>query len=123
MPFIRKPDVDQWYRHLDKGESFRVVAIDDDARTVEIQDFDGDVEEIDLDDWYAMDIEAIDPPEDTTGPIDDIDRDDVGYTDTGNDEKEWSQLTREQLARRVAKREEVEAELNESEADINEEAP
>lgn len=115
MPFIHKPIVDQWYRHLDKGERFRVVAIDEDARTVEIQDFDGDVEEIDLENWYVMDIEPIEPPEDVTGPMDDVERDDLGYTDTGTEEDGRSGLTREQLARRLAKREEVEEELPESE--------
>ncbi len=117
MPFIHKPIVDQWYRHLDKGESFRVVAIDEDARTVEIQDFDGDVEEIDLENWYVMDIEPIEPPEDLTGPMDDIERDDLGYTDTGTADQEWSELTREELTRRVAKREDVEEEQGEKEGE------
>lgn len=113
MPFIRKPIVDQWYRHLDKGESFRVVAIDEDARTVELQDFDGDIEEIELDDWYGMDVEPIDPPEDCTGPLDDVERDDLGYTDTGTEAAEWSELTRDELARRLARREDVEEEAQE----------
>lgn len=89
---MRKPIIDQWYGHLDKGDNFRVVAIDEDARTVEIQDFDGDVEEIDIEDWYAMDIEPIAPPEDWTGPMDDIERDDLGYSDDGAEKSREDRL-------------------------------
>jgi hypothetical protein len=116
MPFIRKPVLDQWYRHLDKGGRFRVIAIDDTARTVEVQDFDGDVEEIDLDNWYVMDIEAIAPPEDLTGPMDDIERDDLGYTDTGTEDGGSSEWSPERLARR----EEVEEEETQGEAENGE---
>ncbi len=104
MPFIHKPIVDQWYRHLDKGGNFRVVAMDDAEHTIEIQYFDGDVEEIDLENWYPMDIEPIEPPEDWTGPMDDIERDDLGYNETGVVE-DVSGLTPEQIARRISKRE------------------
>lgn len=64
MPTDQEPIVNQWYRHLDKGRQFQVTAIDDEEDTVEIQYFDGDVEEIDLDSWYELDIEPIEPPED-----------------------------------------------------------
>jgi hypothetical protein len=111
MPFIHKPIINQWYRHLDKGDRFQVVAIDDDERTVEIQDFDGDIEEIDRENWYTMDIEPIGPPEDSTGPMgpmDDIERDDLGYNEPGLEEtaQEWGELSRDELTRRLTKREE-----------------
>ena len=38
------PTVEQWYRHLDKGEMFRVVATDSDEGWVEIQNFSGEIE-------------------------------------------------------------------------------
>ena len=103
--FIQKPVVDQWYRHLDKGESFRVVAIDEDARTVELQNFDGDVEEVDVENWYSMSVEPIEAPEDWTGPMDDVDADDLGYSDIGTEEEGRSQLTPDELARQATKRE------------------
>ncbi len=37
-----------WYRHLDKGQMFRVVAFDEHDALVELQHFDGDIEEVDL---------------------------------------------------------------------------
>jgi hypothetical protein len=78
-----EPMVNHWYRHLEQGYEFQVVAHDEQQETVEIQYFDGDVEEIDLEAWSAMELEPIEPPEDWTGSIDAIEPDDVRYTDTG----------------------------------------
>ena len=61
--------IGEWYRRP-AGESFEVVAIDPDDRTIEIQYFDGTVEEIDLDDWFEEPIEATEAPEDWTGSVD-----------------------------------------------------
>lgn len=79
------PIVDNWYYHLDKGQRFYVVAVDEDSGIVEIQYFDGDVEEISLDDWYDMDIELGDEPENWSGAMDIGEIDDLGteITDTG----------------------------------------
>jgi hypothetical protein len=74
------PVVDQWYMHHDKGEMFRIVANDAATGNVEIQYFDGDVEEIERDIWRELDIETAAAPEDWTGPYDDIDLDDLGTT-------------------------------------------
>ena len=60
------PVIGEWYRHPG-GESFEVVAIDPDDRTIEIQYFDGTVEELDVDQWRGEPIEAAEAPEDWTG--------------------------------------------------------
>lgn len=85
------PIVGQWYSHLDKGQEFEVVAVDEDARVVEIQYFDGTVEELDLDGWYELELDSIEPPEDWTGPVDDVERDDLGYTEDDMKAEDWSQ--------------------------------
>lgn len=85
-----EPIVNQWYRHLDKGYQFQVVAVDEEERTVEIQHFDGDLEEFDFDTWAEMELELIEPPEDWTGGMDDIETDDLGYSETEMREKDWS---------------------------------
>ncbi len=90
MPIQNPPVISQWYKHLDKGYTFQVVSIDEDEATVGIQHFDGDLEELDLDDWYELEIETIEPPEDWTGPIDDIERDDLGYTETDMSKEDWA---------------------------------
>lgn len=89
------PKTGTWYRHVDKGQKFEVVVIDSDAQTVEIQYFDGSLEELDLDAWYDLDIEPTEPTEDWTGPIDAIERDDLGYSETGMQGDDWNQPLRE----------------------------
>lgn len=73
------PGIGEWYRQ--NGESlFEVVALDDDDGTIEIQYFDGTVEEMDIEDWDAQwedgALEAAEPPEDWTGSVDVGDADD-----------------------------------------------
>jgi hypothetical protein len=63
------PVIGEWYRRPG-GESFEVVAIDRDDRTIEIQYFDGTVEELEIEEWYEAGIEASDAPEDWTGSLD-----------------------------------------------------
>jgi hypothetical protein len=75
------PVVGQWYSHRDKGDLFQVVAVDEDDGTVGIQEFDGALDEIDLDEWYGLAIEAAEQPEDWGGPVDDVEPDEFGYTD------------------------------------------
>jgi len=60
------PIIGNWYQ----GELFRVVAVDDDRDLLEIQHFDGDVEELERSGWGGLDLEAAEPPEDWTGPVD-----------------------------------------------------
>jgi len=76
-----QPVVGNWYAHLDKGDVFQVVAYDEDDGTIEIQDFDGGLDEVDVDTWRSMPLEAAAPPEDWGGPVDDVEPDEFGYTD------------------------------------------
>jgi len=94
-----EPVVSQWYRHLDKGQQFYVTAYDEDEGTIEIQHFDGDVEEMDLDDWHELAIEPIEPPEDWTGPVDDVERDDLGYVETDMTSEDWAEPLQEKQQR------------------------
>jgi hypothetical protein len=81
------PIIGNWYRNQETGNDFEVVALDEDAQTIEIQYFDGEVEELDLDAWYELPIDPIEAPEDWTGPFDEIEADDLGYEqDALNDE-------------------------------------
>lgn len=70
---VLKPEIGEWYR----GETnalFEVVAIDDADQTIEIQYFDGTVEEMDIEDWETQDeenrLEEVEPPEDWSGSVD-----------------------------------------------------
>lgn len=54
--------IGQWYVHWDKGEIFQVIGLDAHSRTIEIQTFDGDVDEIDEDTWLKVEELALDNP-------------------------------------------------------------
>ena len=67
------PGIGDWYR-LNGVQLFEVVAVDDDDGTIEIQYFDGTVEEMDVEDWEAQweegGLEAAEAPEDWSGSVD-----------------------------------------------------
>jgi hypothetical protein len=63
------PVVGKWYARPG-GDSFEVVAFDPDDGTIEIQYFDGTIEELDTDEWHEERIDTAEPPEDWTGSVD-----------------------------------------------------
>lgn len=75
------PMIGHWYSHRDKGELFQVVALDEDSGTIEIQEFDGGIDELDFDEWRQLAVESAVQPEDWGGPMDDVEPDEFGYTD------------------------------------------
>ncbi len=79
------PIIGNWYRNQETGNDFEVVALDEDAQTIEIQYFDGELEELDLDAWYELAIESIEEPEDWSGPFDEMESDDLGYEEEGEE--------------------------------------
>jgi hypothetical protein len=58
-----------WYRLL-VGALFEVVAIERDDSTVEVQHFDGTLEEFDLESWEEQQFEEAGAPEDWSGSVD-----------------------------------------------------
>ena len=68
-----QPSIGDWYR-FNGGELFEVVAIDEEEGTIDLQDFDGTVEEMDREDWQAQwdegGLESAEPPEDWSGSVD-----------------------------------------------------
>ena len=71
-----QPRIGDWYQ-ASNGDRFEIVAIDEDESTVEIQYFDGAVEEVDFESWSLMEMGAIEAPEDWSGSLD-IQREDYG---------------------------------------------
>lgn len=105
MANTEDPIVEQWYQQVDKDTQFRVTNVDDAAGLVEVQYLDGETEEIDLDEWYEMEMEAIDEPEEWAGDEDeeeweeeeeeeeDFDEDDESLDDLDedyDDSEEWN---------------------------------
>ena len=62
-----EPTVGQWYEDLENEETFQVLKVDEDREIVEIQHLDGDVEELDVDDWAELDLELSEEPEGWSG--------------------------------------------------------
>lgn len=63
------PVVGNWYRSMD-GTLFEVVAIDRDDETIEVQHFDGTLEELDAEIWGEQEFEAAVAPDDWSGSVD-----------------------------------------------------
>lgn len=76
------PIIGNWYRDSETGDEFEVTALDEETAAVEVQYFDGSIEELELDAWYTLSLEPIEAPEDWTGPLDDVEQDDLGYSET-----------------------------------------
>ena len=58
-----------WYRRPN-GSLFEIVAIDEQASTVEVQHFDGTIDEIDQDVWPTLYLEPVRGPDDWLGSVD-----------------------------------------------------
>ncbi len=63
------PEVGSWFS-MGEGRTFEVVAVDDKDRTVEIQHFDGTIEEFDVEGWREMAALPVEAPEDWSGSMD-----------------------------------------------------
>ncbi len=74
------PVVGDWYRSL-AGDLFEVVAVDDQEATVGIQYYSGEIEELDRDTWYELDLMRAEAPEDPSGAYDDVEPDE--FQDSG----------------------------------------
>ncbi|WP_455197354.1 DUF6763 family protein [Kaarinaea lacus] len=83
------PILGNWYQHLDKGQLFRVVAIDEDNEVIEIQHFDGDLDEVEMSLWQEMDIDLAEEPENFSGPYDVGELDDYGTEITDTARSDW----------------------------------
>ena len=66
---VPKPTIGRWYRRTN-GQLFEVVAVDDDDETIELQFFDGTIDEVDRETWEKLLIERVAPPEDWSGSVD-----------------------------------------------------
>lgn len=82
------PRIGEWFTDP-QGALFEVVAIDHDDGTVEVQYFDGTVEELEADSWEEMRPKPSDPPEDWSGSMD-VEREDYGVDLDDGDRGMWA---------------------------------
>jgi len=93
------PTIGAWYR-LDGGELFEVVAYDADDGTIEVQYFDGTVEEMEREDWDLQAeenrLEEGEAPDDWSGSVD-VDADLADFERVSRSAEDYEE-TRGQLA-------------------------
>lgn len=75
------PTIGQWFRRPN-GTLLEVVAVDEDASTIEIQYFDGTIDEIEIESWRDQLLVEVEAPEDWLGSMD-MDPDDYKGTAAG----------------------------------------
>jgi len=76
MAYDLTPTVGDWYEDS-RSNAFEIVAFDSVHGLIEIQFFDGTVEELDIESWYGQMLNSIEPPEDWSGSLD-IEKQDYG---------------------------------------------
>ncbi len=72
-----QPVVGSWYKNPVTGDTFEVVALDEDSDAIGIQFFEGEVEELDSDTWSELGLLELPAQEDWSGPFDDLERDEI----------------------------------------------
>ena len=78
---IAYPVIGHWYRRTN-GNLLKIVAVDDEDATIEVQFFDGTIDEVDFDSWNSMLLERVGAPEDWSGSVD-MDPEDFVGEDSG----------------------------------------
>lgn len=82
MTTIADPIIGSWYKDLENNLQFQVIAIEDDDDSIEVQYLNGDIGQYDRESWYHSTFDYIEDPEDWSAPFDDLETDDLGYSDT-----------------------------------------
>ena len=89
------PITGNWYQHLDKGQRFLVVAVDEENGLIEVQYFDGNLDEIELSEWRQMELEPIEETENWSGALDIGELDDLGTSVTDTNPNDWQESLQE----------------------------
>lgn len=80
MTTAQPPVVGRWYQRADRPLPFHVVATHASDQTVDVEYFDGTVDEWPLSHWHALDIQPSGAAPDASGALDD------GTDDEGADD-------------------------------------
>ncbi len=87
MTASQTPQIGEWYQYP-SGESFEVVAINEQGGTVQVQHYDGTIEELDLFAWDMRDTVPAAPPDNWSGSLD-MDPQEFKEGDEPNLDEEW----------------------------------
>ncbi len=81
MTTITDPKIGSWYKDVENNLTFKVVAIEEQDATIEVQYINGDIGEYDNDSWYNSTFDYVEAPEDWSAAYDGVESDDLGYSD------------------------------------------
>lgn len=70
MSHAQQPQIGAWYRREDRPLPFQVLAVDAHSRSVELEYFDGTIDEWPLAHWHDLVIEPCEAPVDFRGAFD-----------------------------------------------------
>ena len=87
MAINSTPNIGDWFQRAN-GETFEIVAADASKNCVEVQYFDGTIEEIDMDDWNGQMYTSVEAPEDWSGSMD-IEKQDYGVDTDEESHLHW----------------------------------
>jgi len=88
MPMYEEPVVGAFYEDED-GRTFEVVSFDENDGTIEIQYADTTSDEIDLDDWYGLDLERLETDDEDEDVVDKVDEDAVPEDDMDDEDDDF----------------------------------
>ena len=77
-----QPVKGQWYENVEDEETFRVLSVDEDVELIEIEYLDGEIEELDIEEWHELDLELVEEPE--------------GWSDEDDEDEEWDEEDEEE---------------------------
>jgi hypothetical protein len=87
-----EPVKGQWYENTEDQETFRVLSVDEDVELVEIEYLDGEIEELDIEEWHELDLELIAEPEGWSEDDEDEEEDDEEWDEEDEDEDDdWDE--------------------------------
>lgn len=81
MATITDPVIESWYKDVENNLNFKVVAIDLDQDSIDVQYLNGEIGSYDKESWYASTFDYIEAPEDWSAPYGNLELDDLGYSD------------------------------------------
>ncbi len=94
---LADPILESWYKDADAVQIFRVVAIDADNDSIEVQYLNGDLGEYDTATWEDSAFYPIEPPEDWSAPFDHVEMDDMGYSDPDRHDRDLDDRSLEDI--------------------------
>jgi hypothetical protein len=73
------PAVGEWYLDSETEEEFEVVDLDEESGLIELQYLNGEIGELDLEEWESLELSKIEPQEDWTAALEPLEEGDAGY--------------------------------------------